>query len=135
MTSCPCIRQTCTSTKKSKTTLENSLSSLQAALPVLEGLETWTNEALYDALVALAAKLEVKNSIILWPLRVAVSGKASTPGGATELCALLGKEESIARVKKPASNCFKNEENSAPASHLQEAGACFTMRNKTVLWK
>ena len=59
----------------------------------------WTNEALYDALVALAAKLEVKNSIILWPLRVAVSGKASTPGGATELCALLGKEESIARVK------------------------------------
>ena len=85
--------------KKSKTTLENSLSSLQAALPVLEGLETWTNEALYDALVALAAKLEVKNSIILWPLRVAVSGKASTPGGATELCALLGKEESIARVK------------------------------------
>lgn len=85
--------------KKSKTTLENSLSSLQAVLPVLEGLETWTNEALYDALVALAAKLEVKNSIILWPLRVAVSGKASTPGGATELCALLGKEESIARVK------------------------------------
>ena len=84
--------------KKSKTTLENSLSSLQAVLPVLEGLETWTNEALYDALVALAAKLEVKNSVVLWPLRVAVSGKASTPG-ATELCALLGKEESIARVK------------------------------------
>ena len=56
-------------------------------------------KALYDALVALAAKLEVKNSIVLWPLRVAVSGKASTPGGATELCALLGKEESIARVK------------------------------------
>ena len=65
----------------------------------MEGLETWTNESLYDALVALAAKLEVKNSVVLWPLRVAVSGKASTPGGATELCALLGKEESIARVK------------------------------------
>ena len=47
---------------------------------------------------ALAAKLEVKNSIILWPLRVAVSGKASTPGGATEICALLGKQESIDRV-------------------------------------
>ena len=45
-----------------------------------------------------AAKLEVKNSIILWPLRVAVSGKASTPGGATEICALLGKQESIDRV-------------------------------------
>ena len=62
-------------------------------------LEVWTNEGLYEALVALAAKLEVKNSVVLWPLRVAVSGKASTPGGATELCALLGKEESIARVK------------------------------------
>ena len=85
--------------KKSKTTLENSLSSLREILPVLESLEVWTNEGLYEALVALAAKLELKNSIVLWPLRVAVSGKASTPGGATELCALLGKEESIARVK------------------------------------
>ena len=85
--------------KKSKTTLENSLSSLQAIVPVLEGLQTWTNENLYEALVALAAKLEVKNSVVLWPLRVAVSGKASTPGGATELCALLGKEESLARIR------------------------------------
>ena len=83
--------------KKSKTNLENSLTSLQAVLPVLEQLDTWTNESLYEALVDLAAKLEVKNSIILWPLRVAVSGKASTPGGATELCALLGKDESLAR--------------------------------------
>ena len=85
--------------KKSKTNLENSLTALQAVLPVLEGLDTWTNEALYEALVALAAEQGVKNSVILWPLRVAVSGKASTPGGATELCALLGKEESIARIK------------------------------------
>ena len=85
--------------KKSKTTLENSLSSLREILPVLESLEVWTNEGLYEALVALAAKLELRNSVVLWPLRVAVSGKASTPGGATELCALLGKEESIARVK------------------------------------
>jgi len=85
--------------KKSKTTLENSLTSLQAVLPVLEGLETWTNEALYEALVALAAEQGVKNSVILWPLRVAVSGKASTPGGATELCALLGKEESLSRIR------------------------------------
>ena len=65
---------------------------------MLEGLTVLTNESLYEALVALAAKLEVKNSIILWPLRVAVSGKASTPGGATEICALLGKQESIDRV-------------------------------------
>ena len=86
--------------KKSKTNEENSLNSLQEILPVLENLDNWTNESLYEALVALAQKLEVKNSIILWPLRVAVSGKASTPGGATEICALLGKEESLARVRK-----------------------------------
>ncbi len=85
--------------KKSKTNMENSLTSLKAVLPVLESLDTWTNESLYEALVALAEKMEVKNSIILWPLRVAVSGKASTPGGATELCALLGKDESLSRIR------------------------------------
>ena len=86
--------------KKSKTTLENSLETLKALVPVLEAQGSWTNEALYERLVALAAEREVKNSIILWPLRVALSGKPSTPGGATELAALLGKDESIARVKK-----------------------------------
>ena len=85
--------------KKSKTTLENSLESLQWSLDVLRSLEIWTNERLYEALVALAAEKGVKNAIVLWPLRVAVSGKASTPGGATELCALLGKEESIRRIE------------------------------------
>jgi len=85
--------------KKSKTTRENSLDALRAELPVLEALSDWTNEGLYAALVALAERLGVKNSVVLWPLRVAVSGKASTPGGATELCALLGKEESLARVR------------------------------------
>ena len=85
--------------KKSKTNLENSLTSLQAIVPVLEKVDTWTNEALYEALIALAGEMGVKNSVLLWPLRVAVSGKASTPGGATELCALLGKEESLSRIK------------------------------------
>ena len=86
--------------KKSKTNLENSLTALQAVLPVLQELTEWTNESLYAALVDLAAKLEVKNSILLWPLRVAVSGKASTPGGATDICFLLGKEESLRRIEK-----------------------------------
>lgn len=85
--------------KKSKTNEENSLSALKAIVPVLENLTEWTNEALYEALVSLAAHMDVKNSIVLWPLRVAVSGKASTPGGATELCALLGKEESLSRIQ------------------------------------
>ena len=85
--------------KKSKTTLENSLTSLQTVLPVLEAQEDWSNDALYQALTDLAAREGVKNALILWPLRVAVSGKASTPGGATELCALLGKDESLRRVR------------------------------------
>ena len=86
--------------KKSKTNLENSLDTLRTLLPVLEAQEDWSNDGLYERLVALAAEKEVKNSVILWPLRVALSGKASTPGGATELASLLGKEASIARVKK-----------------------------------
>ena len=85
--------------KKSKTTLENSLASLKAILPALEAQEDWSNDALYATLTALAEQMGVKNSIVLWPLRVAVSGKASTPGGATELCALLGKAESISRIR------------------------------------
>lgn len=85
--------------KKMKTNLENAKSSLEAALPVLSALEQWDNDSLYAALMDLAAKLEVKNGVILWPVRVAVSGKMSTPGGATEICALLGKEESLRRIQ------------------------------------
>ena len=86
--------------KKSKTNLENSLETLNALVPVLEAQADWSNEGLYARLVALAEERGVKNSVILWPLRVALSGKASTPGGATELASLLGKEASIARVRK-----------------------------------
>jgi glutamyl-tRNA synthetase len=85
--------------KKSKTDLCNSLSSLRDTLPLLTQLTCWDNNALYEALTALAAEKGVKNSVILWPLRVAVSGKESTPGGATELCALLGREETLKRVR------------------------------------
>ena len=85
--------------KKSKTNLENSPETLTVLLPVLQAQDDWSNEALYEKLVAVAAERGVKNSIILWPLRVAVSGKASAPGGATELMTVLGKGESIARLK------------------------------------
>lgn len=86
--------------KKMKTNEENSLTSLQEILPVLEGLSDWTYDAIHEALFALIAKLEVKNGLILWPLRVAVSGKAFTPGGGVELAEILGKDETIARIKK-----------------------------------
>ena len=86
--------------KKSKTNLENSLASLEAAVPMLEAQTDWSNDALYAALSELAQSLGVKNSVVLWPVRVAVSGRQSTPGGATDLCTLLGKDEALSRIRR-----------------------------------
>ena len=85
--------------KKMKTNPENSKESLEKALPVLESIENWTMDEIHEKLFALIAELEVKNGLILWPIRVAVSGKAFTPGGGVELAAILGKEETIKRIK------------------------------------
>ncbi len=84
--------------KKMKTTEENSLEALLQVVPVLEALPEWTFDALHDALMGLAASLELKNGRILWPVRTAVSGKAVTPGGAVELCFILGREETLRRL-------------------------------------
>lgn len=86
--------------KKMKTNPENSLVSLENILGVVEGINDWTFDNLHDALMELVAKMEVKNGIVLWPLRVAVSGKAFTPGGGVELAYILGKDETISRIKK-----------------------------------
>ena len=86
--------------KKMKTDEANSLEALKAVLPVLEGLESWDHDTIYNALVGLAQSLELKNGRIMWPVRTALSGKAVTPGGAVELCQLLGKEESLVRLRK-----------------------------------
>ena len=86
--------------KKMKTTEESSLEALKAVLPVLENVSEWNNENIHKALFDLIASMEVKNGYILWPVRTAVSGKQFTPGGAVELCEIIGKEESIARIKK-----------------------------------
>lgn len=85
--------------KKMKTNEENSLESLKAILPVLENLAEWNFDSIHNALFALIEKLGVKNGIILWPLRVCLSGKQFTPGGGVELADLLGKEETIKRIK------------------------------------
>ena len=88
--------------KKMKTNLENSLDSLKAVLPILESIEEkdWTIDNIHEKLFELIAEKEVKNGIILWPLRVAVSGKAFTPGGGIEICHIIGKADSIERIKK-----------------------------------
>ena len=85
--------------KKMKTTPENSLQALQAALPALEALSDWSESAIHDTLFGVVEQLGVKNGVVLWPVRVALSGKASTPGGAVELCLLLGKDESLRRLR------------------------------------
>ncbi|HHX57324.1 MAG TPA: glutamate--tRNA ligase, partial [Clostridiales bacterium] len=85
--------------KKMKTNEETSLEALNAILPVLEALEEWTVESIHATLFDLIAKKEVKNGYMLWPIRTALSGKQFTPGGGIELCAILGKNETISRIK------------------------------------
>ena len=67
---------------------------------MLEALPDWTDEAIHDGLVALAEALGVKNATLMWPLRIACAGKLVTPGGAVEICKILGKDETISRVKR-----------------------------------
>lgn len=85
--------------KKSKTNLENSLESLKAAVPVLEAIEDWNEQTIHDELLKLVEKMGIKNSQMLWPIRIAISGKLVTPGGAIEIADILGKEETIRRIK------------------------------------
>ena len=85
--------------KKMKTNAQTSLEVLTEVLPILEGAEDYSNDALYALLCEYVAKKECKNGYVMWPIRTAVSGKQMTPGGATELMEVLGKEESIARIK------------------------------------
>ena len=89
----------CFTNKKSKTNSEVSLAMLQAAVPALEALGDWTVDGIHDTLIDLAAKLEVKNATLMWPVRIAAAGKLVTPGGAVEICHILGKDETIRRLK------------------------------------
>ena len=85
--------------KKSKTNAEVSKAMLEAAIPALEAISDWTADAIHDTLIDLAAKLEVKNATLMWPVRIAAAGKLVTPGGAVEICHLLGKDETLRRLR------------------------------------
>lgn len=85
--------------KKMKSNGETSLEVLTEVLPILEEQEDFSNDGLYAALIKYVEKKGVKNGYVMWPIRTAVSGKQMTPGGATELMEVLGKEESIRRIK------------------------------------
>jgi len=84
--------------KKMKTNYENSLVTLQKTLPVFKALDDWSFEPIKEACMGLVAELGVKNGIVLWPIRTALSGKQFTPGGAFEIAEILGKEESLKRI-------------------------------------
>jgi len=85
--------------KKMKTDKDIAYAALKELLPALEGVEEWNAENIHAAVFALIEKLGFKNGQVLWPLRTALSGKAFTPGGGIELADLLGKDESLTRVK------------------------------------
>jgi glutamyl-tRNA synthetase len=86
--------------KKMKTNPDNSLENLKAVLPVLQGIREWENNTIYSTLTEFAQSLGIKNSQVLWPIRTALSGKDVTPGGATELAEILGRDESLKRIIK-----------------------------------
>ncbi|NLU09235.1 MAG: glutamate--tRNA ligase [Clostridiales bacterium] len=85
--------------KRMKTNLQNSLVTLEKFLPRMEALNPWTFENIEKCCMNLISDMQVKNGVVLWPIRTALSGKKSTPGGAFEIADIIGKEESIKRIK------------------------------------
>ena len=85
--------------KKSKTDSEVSARMLQAVIPALESLSDWTQTSVHDCLIGLAESLGVKNATLMWPVRIAAAGKLVTPGGAVEICHILGKDETLRRLR------------------------------------
>ena len=85
--------------KKSKTNPEVCRAMLEAAIPMLEVLPQWTDESIHDGLVSLAETLGVKNATLMWPVRIAAAGKLVTPGGAVEICRILGRDETLKRLR------------------------------------
>ena len=85
--------------KKSKSDKDSSREVLLAMIPAFEALPDWTNENILNAMTALAEQWETKNAKVMWPVRIAAAGKAVTPGGAVEICHILGREETLARLR------------------------------------
>ena len=86
--------------KKMKTTKESSLEVLKELLPILEAQEDYSNDALYQTLLGYVERKGCKNGYVMWPVRTAASGKQMTPAGATEIMEILGKEETLKRIRK-----------------------------------
>ena len=85
--------------KKMKTDVELAKVVLPMVYETLEGLDKFDHDSIHDALIALATEKQLKNGQVLWTARVALTGKDVTPGGAVEMAEILGKEESLRRLK------------------------------------
>ena len=85
--------------KKSKSDRQSSLDVLNRVIPRFEALETWDDEHILNCMAGLAEELAVKNAKVMWPVRIAAAGKAVTPGGAVEICRILGREETLRRLR------------------------------------
>lgn len=85
--------------KKMKTDVDIAKKSLALAVPALESLNEWTNESVFDCLKGVAVDNGLKNGQVLYPVRIALTGLETTPGGASEIAAVLGKEETLRRLK------------------------------------
>ena len=86
--------------KKSKSDAASSLEVLEKMLPVFENLPEWDDEHILESMKSLAAEMGVKNAKVMWPVRIAAAGKAVTPGGAVEICRILGREETLSRINR-----------------------------------
>ena len=84
--------------KKSKSDKDSSRDVLEKIVPIFEALPMWDDEHIMGAMVALAEAMEAKNAKVMWPVRIAAAGKAVTPGGAVEICRILGKDETLRRL-------------------------------------
>ena len=84
--------------KKNKVTVESAKDVLSAVIPVLNEVSDWQNDALYEALLKVSEALSVKSGAVMWCVRIATAGLSVTPGGATEIMEVIGKEESLCRL-------------------------------------
>jgi len=85
--------------KNSKSNADSARQVLQAMLPALEALSAWSGDSIYEVILKLAEELGFKSGKVIWPLRIAVAGRGVTPGSATEIAEVLGKDETLRRIR------------------------------------
>ena len=96
--------------KKMKSTQETSLAVLQEVLPLLEKQEDYSNDALFECLSGYVKEQGYKTGYVMWPIRTALSGKQMTPAGATEIMEVIGKEESLLRIRQAVQKLQDSEQ-------------------------